>query len=438
MIITNKRLSRRTVLRGAGAAISLPLLEAMFPAISPRGLAEELRPLRFGAVYFPHGANAPWWIPSKEGKNFEFPRILAALEPFRDQVNVISGLDQPNISIHLTASGSFLNGAPPKKTEAEDVASEVTIDQLIADRVAGDTPFRSLELGTEDMSGSIGACEGGYSCLYFNVLSWRTKTDPLPMELNPRALFERMFGDTGSPEGRPARMKYRKSVLDAIASGAQRIKGLVGASDRNKIDDYLESVREVELQIQNAEQRIGSNPELPAAPAGIPDSYDAHVKLMYDLAALALQADITRVFTFMVSHEGSQIPYPHVGVTEGHHSVSHHRDDPERMAAWAKIGTYHIDLFARFLEKLRSIEDGDGNLLDHSMLLYGSGLSNANVHAKNDLPCVVAGGAGGRIEGNRHLRLPFRTPWSNLLVGLVQAADIDVERIGVSNGVIAL
>jgi len=437
-IITKNRLSRRTVLRGVGAAVSLPLLEAMIPALAPRGFAASVQPLRFGAVYFPHGVNAPWWIPKKVGSDFEFPVVIKSLEPFRNQVNVISGLDQPNISIHLTASGSFLNGSPPKKTEAEDVALAVTIDQLIADRVAGDTPFRSLEMGTEDMSGSIGACEGGYSCLYFNVLSWRTKTDPLPMELNPRALFERMFGDTGAPEGRAVRMQYRRSVLDSLVEGAKRMQGLVGAHDRNTINDYLASVREVEVQIQNAEHRLGSGPEIPSAPAGIPDSYDAHVKLMYDLAALALQADITRVFTFMVSHEGSQIPYPQVGVTEGHHSVSHHRDDPERMAAWGKIGTYHVELFARFLEKLRSIKDGDGNLLDHSMLLYGSGLSNANVHAKNDLPCVVAGGAGGRIKGNRHLQYPLATPWSNLLVGLAQAAGVETERVGVSNGVVAL
>jgi hypothetical protein len=256
----------------------------------------------------------------------------------------------------------------------------------------------------------------------------------MPMELNPRALFERMFGDTGSTRGRLSRMHYRRSVLDSINEGARRLQRTLGPSDRQLLDEFLENVREVELQIQNSERRVGADPDVPEAPAGIPDSYDAHVTLMYDLAVLAFRADLTRVFTFMVSHEGSQIPYPHVGVTEGHHSVSHHRDDPERMAAWGKIGSYHAELFARFLEKLRASPDGDGNLLDHSMLLYGSGLSNANVHAKNDLPCVVAGGAGGRVAGDRHLRHPRGTPWSNLLVSLGQKAGLEIDRMGVSNG----
>jgi len=438
MIVLKSFISRRTILRGIGATISLPFLEAMVPALTAQDRTAANPPLRFGGVYFPHGVNAPWWVPSAAGKDFEFPLVLKSLAPFRDQVTVVSGLDQPNISIHLTASASFLNGAPPKKTEAEDVSCAMTLDQMIAERIAGDTPFRSLELGTEDMSGSIGACEGGYSCLYFSVLSWRNPTSPLPMELNPRALFERMFGDAGSSSGRLARMRYRRSVLDSITEGAKRLNGVVGAQDRRTLSDYLDNVREVELQIQNAERRVGTNPDVPEAPAGIPDSYDEHIKLMYDLAVLALRADLTRVFTLMVSHEGSQIPYPNVGVTEGHHSVSHHRDDPERMAMWGKIGTYHADLFARFLGKLRAVPDGDGTLLDHSMFLYGSGLSNANVHAKNNLPCVIAGGANGRIKGNRHLQYPRATPWSNLLVGLGQKAGLEVDKLGVSTGALDL
>jgi hypothetical protein len=438
MIITKTHLSRRTLLRGSGAAISLPFLEAMVPALTGQSRSAAKPTLRFAAIYFPHGVHAPWWIPVINGSDFEFPRVLKSLEPFRNQITIVSGLDQPNISIHLTASASFLNGAPPKKTEGEDVGSDITLDQLIAERIAEDTPFRSLELGTEDMSGSIGACEGGYSCLYFNVLSWRTKTAPLPMELNPRALFERMFGDTGPKQGRPARMQYRRSVLDSITDGAKRLHRLLGPSDRLLVADFLDNIREVELQIQNAEERVGFDPNVPEAPPGIPESYDAHVKLMYDLATLALRADLTRVFTFMVSHEGSQIPYPHVGVTEGHHSVSHHRDDPERMAAWGRIGVYHTELFARFLDTLRSTPDGDGNLLDHSLLLYGSGLSNANVHAKNDLPCIVAGGAGGRLKGNRHMQHARGTPWSNLLVSLGQKAGLEIDRMGVSNGSISL
>jgi len=433
-----QHLSRRTLIRGLGAAVTLPFLDAMVPVLAPKALAATNRPLRFAAVYFPHGVNGPWWIPAAAGKDFVFPSVIKSLEPHRNQVTVVSGLDQPNVSIHLTASSSFLNGVRPKKTEAEDVGSAVTIDQLIADRVAGDAPFRSLELGTEDMSGSIGACEGGYSCLYFNVLSWRTPSSPLPMELNPRALFERMFGDTGSPEGRVARMRSRGSLLDSILDGTKRIHGLVGPQDKLLLDEYLSSIRDVETQIQKAEQRAGSNPDVPPAPAGIPESYDKHLNLMYDLAALALQADITRVFTFMVSHEGSQIPYPHIGVSEGHHSVSHHRDDPERMAAWGKIGTYHAEQFTRFLNKLKAIPDGDGTLLDQSLLLYGSGLSNANVHAKNNLPCVVVGGAGGSLKGNRHLQYPRGTPWSNLLVTLAHKAGVDVEKVGESNGTIDL
>ena len=435
MIVKKTHLSRRTVLRGiGGTAVALPFLDAMVPALTAQAKTAAAPRLRFGAVYFPHGTMPEYWVPKTTDPGFELPELLKPLEPFRDQVTVVSGMSCPDLTTHLSASAMFLNGAPPKKTESEDVGTEVTVDQLIAGKIGADTVFPSLELGTEDMSGAIGACESGYSCIYFNALAWRTKTTPLPMELNPRVLFERMFGDTGSAAGRLSRMELRRSILDSITFGARRLQTKVGAADRRVLSDYLDNVREVERQIQRAEQQVGSNGDVPEAPAGIPESYDEHLKLMYDLAALALRADVTRVFSFMTSHEGTMRGYPQLGVLEGHHSISHHRDDPERIRQWQRIAAYHAQAFAKFVGTLHSIPDGDGNLLDQTMLLYGSGMSNANPHSKENLPNVIVGGACGRIRGNRHLAYPRLTPHGNLLVAVAQKAGLDVEKLGLSNG----
>jgi hypothetical protein len=436
MFVSKKHLPRRTVLRGlGGTVIALPFLDAMVPALSAETAAA--RPLRFGAVYWPHGTIPTNWVPAATGSNFEFPRVLKPLEPFRDQLTVVSGLATPQPGGHPTASSMFLNDARPKRTEGADVSADITVDQMIADKIAGDTVFRSLELGTEDMSNSLGIC-GGLSCLYLGVLSWRTKTSPLPMDINPRVLFERMFGDAGSATGRVSRMQYRRSLLDSIMNGAKQLQGTVGTGDRQMVSDYLDNIREIERQLQAAELKVANNPFVPEAPLGIPESHEVHVKLMYDLAALAFRADLTRVFSFMTSHEGSQRSYLQAGITEGHHSLSHHRDDPERIAQYTRIGEFQCQAFAKFIETLRSTPDGDGTLLDHSMIMYGSGLSNANVHSPENLPNVVVGGACGKIAGNRHLGHPDQTPHGNLLVALARKAGVDVDKIGLSNGVVDL
>jgi hypothetical protein len=438
MFVSKKHLPRRTVLRGiGGTVIALPFLDAMVPALTAQSQTAAARPLRFGAVYWPHGTLPVNWAPGTATANFEFPRVLKPLEPFRDQLTVVSGLTNPQPGGHTTASSMFLNNSRPKRTQGQDVSADVTVDQMIADTIAGDTTFRSLELGTEDMSGSLGIC-GGLSCLYLSVLSWKTKTTPLPMDINPRVLFERMFGDAGSPSGRVSRIGYRRSLLDAITKGAQRLETRVGPADRQMISDYLDNIREIERQLQAAERRVATNPDVPAAPPGIPESYDVHVKLMYDLAALAFRADLTRVVTFMTAHEGSQRAYTQIGVTEGHHSISHHREDAGRIEQYTKIGQHQCEAFAKFIETLRSTPDGDGTLLDHSMIMYGSGMSNANEHSPVDLPNVVVGGACGRIAGNRHLRQPEGSTHGNLLVALAQKAGVELNQLGMSTGVVAL
>jgi hypothetical protein len=438
MFVSKKHLPRRTVLRGiGGTVIALPFLDAMVPALTAQARTAATRPLRFGAVYWPHGTLPTNWAPATVTRDFEFPRVLKPLEPFRDELTVVSGLNSPQPGGHTTASSMFLNNSRPKRTQGQDVSADVTVDQLIADTIADDTMFRSLELGTEDMSGSLGIC-GGLSCLYLSVLSWRTKTTPLPMDINPRVLFERMFGDAGSVNGRLSRIEYRRSLLDSIMNGARQLQSKVGAGDRQMVSDYLDNIREVERQLEAAEHRVATNPDVPAAPPGIPESHDVHVKLMYDLAALALRADLTRVFTFMTSHEGSQRAYTQIGVTEGHHSISHHREDAGRIEQWTKIGLHQCQAFSTFIETLRSTPDGDGTLLDHSMILYGSGMSNANEHSPVDLPNVVLGGACGRIAGNRHLRYKPQTPHGNILVALAQKAGVEIDRIGLSDGVVDL
>ena len=364
MIVKKTHLSRRTVLRCiGGTAVALPFLDAMVPALTAQSRTAASPQLRFGAVYFPHGTMPQYWVPKTTEPGFELPELLKPLEPFRNQVTVVSGMACPDLTTHLTASAMFLNGAPPKKTESEDVGTEITVDQQIAEKIGADT-FPSLELGTEDMSGAIGACESGQRA--FQRSRGGRKRRRCRWSLNPRALFERMFGDTAR-RGTPFQDELGRSILDSVAFGAKRLQGTVGAADRRVLSDYLDNVREVERQIQRAEQRVATNGDVPEAPAGIPESYDEHLKLMYDLAALALRADVTRVLTFMTSHEGTMRGYPQLGVLEGHHSISHHRDDPERIRQWQKIAAYHAQAFAKFVGTLHSIPDGDGNLLDHTM-----------------------------------------------------------------------
>jgi hypothetical protein len=370
--------------------------------------------------------------------------ILTPLAPFRDRLNIVTGLAHHQADSlgdggadHARSSATWLNGVHPKKTEGEDVRAAVTIDQLAAQKIGQDTPFPSLEVGTEDFTGLVGACDAGYSCAYMNTVSWRTATAPLPMEINPRMLFERLFGEPGTPAERRARSEEDISVLDAITGQMDRFKNGLGPRDRVRVSEYLENVREIERRIQKAEKLNTENTAMPAAPAGIPDSYEEHVRLMFDLLALAYQADISRVFTFMLARELSQRTYPQVGVNDPHHATSHHLDDPVKIEKLIKIQTYHATLFARFLEKLRSTPDGDGNLLDHSMILYGSCMSNSNLHSHSPLPTLLAGGAAGRLQGGRHLRYPDRTPMSNLLLNVLDRVDIHLDAIGDSTGRLA-
>jgi hypothetical protein len=318
----------------------------------------------------------------------------------------------------------------PKRTEGEDVRAATTIDQIAAQHIGQDNRYPSLEITTEDMTGLVGACDTGYSCTYMNTISWRTPTTPLPMEINPRVIFERLFGDGGSPEQRMARIQEDRSILDEITRETPGLQSGLGPRDRARVGEYLDNIREIERRLQIAGKQTSSRLDVPDAPVGVPDSYEEHVKLMYDLMALAYQTDLTRVFSFMMARELSQRSYPQVGVPEPHHATSHHQDDPAKLAKLVKIQNYHVTLFAHFLEKLRATPDGDGNLLDHSMILYGSSLSNSNIHNHNPLPILVAGGGSGQLKGGRHLKFAENTPMANLLLSLLNRAGVPQDKVG--------
>ena len=437
MFITKKHLSRRTMLRGMGVAAALPLLDSMLPAQTP--LAKPT--VRLGFVYLPHGAIMNQWTPAAEGTGFEFSPILKPLEPLRDYVNVISGLGHKaadTTAVHSLSPTTWLSGVRPKPTQGVDAFAGVTADQIAAQQIGQDSLLPSLELATEDNSALIGACDRDYGCIYMNTLSWRTPTTPLPMEINPRKVFERLFGVGGSAEERAARIQEDRSILDQITVDAGALQKTLGAKDRAMVGDYLESVREIERRIQKAgQQQLDSYSELPEAPVGIPYAFEEHINLMYDLLALAYQTNVTRVFTFMVAREESNKTYPQIGVHDGHHATSHHQNKPEKIEKLAKIQSYHIGLFARFLEKLKSTPDGDGSLLDHSVLLYGSNMSNSNVHNHFPLPNLLVGGGAGTLKGGRHLRYEDHTPMTNLLVSALDKAGIQQETLGDSTGRLA-
>jgi Protein of unknown function (DUF1552) len=438
MFITRKHVARRTVLRGIGATIALPLLDSMIPARTLLARTAANGASRLGFVYVPHGAVMADWTPAVEGAGFEFTRILKPLEPFRDHVNVVSGLGHraaDTTAVHSLSPTTWLSGVRPKPTQGVDAYAGVTADQIAAQRIGQETMLPSMELATEDHSGLIGACDRDYGCIYMNTLSWRTPTSPLPMEINPRKVFERMFGQGGSVEARLARTRQDRSILDAITAQAADLQRTLGPNDRATVDQYLENVREIERRVLMAGGGdVASEVVLPATPAGIPFSYEEHMKLMYDLLALAYQADLTRVFSFMVAREVSNRTYPQVGVPDGHHAISHHQNRPEKLEKNVRIQTYHAGLFAYFLEKLRSTPDGDGSLLDHSTILYGSNMSNSNAHDHFPLPNLVVGGATGRLKGGRHLKYPDRTPMANLLVTLLDKAGVEVDNLGDATG----
>lgn len=436
MFLTKKSLSRRTMLRGAGAAVALPLLDAMLPAFVPMAKAAAKPRMRFGAVYFPNGAIMQELTPKTVGKGFEFTPILKPLEPFQDSLLIVTNLTRSHpgsqFGDHAVSAAGFLTGVWPKRTEAEDVLANTSIDQIVAQQIGQDTPLPSLEVATEDFTGYVGGCSPGFSCAYLNTISWSTPSTPLPMEINPRAVFERLFGATGTTAQRHARTEKERSILDSVVDEANGLERGLGSRDRVRMSDYLDNLREIERRIQKQEARGAVQVNVPDAPIGVPDSFDDHVELLFDLLAVAYQSDITRVFTFMMSRELSQRTYPQIGVTEQHHSVSHHQNNPVKMAQVVKINTYYARMYAKFLDKLRSTPDGDGSLLDHSLIVYGAGMADSNVHATDPLPLVAIGGGVG--AGHRHEQLPTRTPVGNFWLNVAEKFGKPMQRFGDSTG----
>jgi hypothetical protein len=442
MIITKLSLPRRTFLRGMGTALALPLLDAMVPAATALAQTAASPTKRLGFIYIPNGANMGRWTPSTEGA-LDLSPTLSPLAPVRDQIVIPTGLAHRQAEAwgdgngeHSRASGVWLNGVHPKRTEGADVRAGTTVDQIAAATMGRETPLPSLEISLEN-SFVVGNCDNGYSCVYTNTIAWRSPTTPLPMEHNPRVVFERLFGEGGTTTERLARLSEDRSILDAVREDMARLQQKLGPEDRGRMSQYLDAVREIERRIQRVEAQADEAelPENLARPVGIPESFDEHARLMFDLQALAFQADITRVFTFLVGREQSAQSYPEIGVPDAHHATSHHQLDPAKLEQYAKINTYHVDLLSGFLQRLQSTPDGDGSLLDHSLILYGGGISDGDQHSHIDLPLVLAGGGGGQLQGGRHVRYPTDTPMANLLVSMLDKAGVaPAEQFGDSTG----
>jgi len=434
MFVTKKHLSRRTFLRAAGATMALPLLDSMIPALTAQSATAAAAKSRLGFVYLPHGAIMDRWTPATEGAGFEFTPILQPLEPFRDRLNVVTGMGHQaadTSAVHSLSPTTWLSGVRPKATQGTDAFAGVTADQFAAAQIGQGTLLPSLEMGTEDHSGLIGSCDRDYGCIYMNTLSWRTPTTPLPMEINPRKVFERMFGRGGSTAERVAQSQEDRSILDVFMKQANDLQKKLGAQDRASLNDYLESVREIERRVERMSvEGAMTDVPIPAAPTGIPYSYEDHVNLMYDLMLLAYQANVTKVVTYMLAREISNRTYPQVGVSDGHHAISHHSNQPAKMDKNVKIQTYHASLFGRFLQKMASTPDGDGSLLDHTILIYGSNMSNSNAHNHFPLPTLVVGGGAGTLKGGRHLRYPDHTPMTNLLLTVLNKAGVGIDKLG--------
>ena len=438
MFITKKHLSRRTVLRGLGASISLPLLESMVPAQTPLRQTAAAPKTRLTCIYVPHGAIMGKWTPATEGRGFEFSEILKPLEPFRERLNVVSDLAHPLAggadsdagADHQRAAAVFLSGAHPEKGVEAHVGR--TLDQAYADVMGQDTPLPSLELSIEDVSLSCGA---GYACAYQNTISWKTATTPMPMENNPQVVFERLFGGGRNNAERTSRRDEEASVLDSVQAEVASLRKQLPESDRARLAEYLEDVREIERRVQKATSAKTAGLDIPDAPVGIPDSFAEHIKLMFDLQVLAYKAEITRVSTLMLARETSTTVYPDSGVRSGFHSTSHHSDVPENMDRFAQINRYHVSQLAYLLKKMRDTHDGDGSLLDHALILYGSGISDGNKHNHDPLPILLAGGASGQVAGGRHLRYAKHTTMSNLLVGILNKLGVESPSFGDSTGV---
>jgi hypothetical protein len=426
-----------------GVTMSLPFLESMVPAQTPLAKTAANPQIRLGLCFMPHGAVMANWTPAEEGP-LKLSPILAPLEDYKNQVVVVSNLVHAmagpqgpgdNGGDHTRCPAVFLNGVHPRRTDGADILAGVTIDQMAANKIGQETLLPSLELAIEDYSGLVGSCDVGFSCTYMNTISWRTPTTPLPMEINPRVVFDRMFGDGATPEQRLKRIESQRSILDAVNDQIRRLQGGLGSTDRNRVAEYMDTVREIERRIQISEkQNSNANLDVPKTPAGIPDDYIEHTKLMFDLMALSFQADITRVSTFMMAREVSYRTFPKLGISESFHPASHHQNLPARLEALTRINAHHVQLFSHVLERLKATPDGDGNLLDHSLLLYGSAMSNSNVHNHGPLPVLVAGGAAGRMKGGRHIKYPENTPMSNLLMTILDKAGIPQESVGDSTG----
>ncbi len=438
-ILTGKSLPRRTVLKGLGATLALPLLDAMIPAFGLRGQQAQERIHRFQTFYVPNGMAMQYWSPKGEGTDFELSPVMEPLAPFRDQMLVLSGIRATWVQIHAGASGSFLTGIPQGGRTETEIVADVSMDQLLAREFGRQTQVASLELSM-DASANAGACSSNLSCVYTHTLSWRGPTQPLPTEYNPRAVFERLFGDAGSTEraAREARLRQQKSILDSVTDKIGYLAREIGAQDKIKVEQYTEAIRDVERRIEMAEKQI--DVELPplAQPEGAPADFEDHLDLMLDLQLLALQTDLTRVITFMLGKEQSARPYPQIGVPDAHHPLSHHNDQPDLVARMSQINRYHTELFSRYLTKLRETPDGDGSLLDNMTILYGSGISNSTRHSGDNLPLLVMGGGAGRLRTGRHLSYSDQPGMANLLVTLMDKMDVPVDRIGASTGALPL
>lgn len=405
------------------------------PAMTPLAQTSAKSPLRFGGVYLPNGCVMDYWMPKTTDGTLEITPVLKPLEPFRNQMTVIGNLSRAggkNSTDHAVSSAGWLTGALAKQTEAEDIRVGVGFDQLLARQIGQDTPFPSLEFATEDFSGYVGGCVPGYSCAYMNTIAWASETEGLPMEINPRAAFERMFGRAGTPARRETRRNEDRSILDSITQEARGLRARVGATDRVRLDGYLEKIREIERRIQNAEAHNASEVKTLDAPLGIPEAFDEHMALMFDLLLVAWQSDMTRVFTFMTGREASQRTYPALGFKETHHDISHHGGQAEKKQQHTRINTYFALLFASFLEKLRNSPEGDGSILDHSLIAFGAGMSDGQAHNSYPLPLAMIGGAGGRVKGNRFLVAPEWTSIASLWLGVSSMYGLSLEKFGES------
>ena len=438
MIITKKSIPRRMMLRGMGASLALPLLDAMAPAATPlrKTAAKPVR--RLGVVYVPNGMMMDHWTPAAEGTDFSFPSILEPLEPFRGSVQVLSGMrGQDAQGPHARASTRFLTGVASQPDDGSSLRAGISMDQ-IAGRVLGrQTQLATLELGLDGRD-FAGSCDEGFSCAYTNTISWANETTPLPMEINPRVVFERLFGDSGStdPDVRKARLAKDASLLDSVTARASDLSRELGAVDRAKLSQYLEAVRDIERRIQMAEQQSGRELPVVDQPVGIPNTFGEHAKLMFDLLALAYETDLTRVATFMMGREITGRTYPEIGVPDAHHPISHHQKDPVKLEKLRKINRFHVELFAEFIERLASTPDGDGTLLDNSMIVYGAGMSDSNSHGSYNLPILLAGNAAG--TGGRHIKYPEDTPMANLHLTLLDKMGVSIEALGDATGRLAL